>query len=79
VKAAKVEKLPTFRFSTWFTGLKPVQLDHWHPEESLAELMEMYRRANQAEAEYQEWLAWLMRQVGQDQGHSNQPDETAAS
>ncbi|MDC0165427.1 hypothetical protein OAI49_00330 [Synechococcus sp. AH-558-M21] len=45
----------------------------------MAELMEMYRRANQAEAEYQEWLAWLMRQVGQDQGHSNQPDETAAS
>jgi hypothetical protein len=41
--------------------------------------MEMYRRANQAEDEYQEWLAWLKRQVGQDQGHSNQPDETTAS
>jgi hypothetical protein len=41
--------------------------------------MEMYRRANQAETEYQEWLAWLKRQVGQDQGHSSQPDETSAS
>lgn len=34
--------------------------------------MELYQRANQAETEYQEWLAWLKRQVGQDQDTTNQ-------
>ena len=33
--------------------------------------MELYQRANQAETEYQEWLAWLKRQVGQDQDTSD--------
>ena len=37
----------------------------------LAELIELYQRANQAETEYQEWLAWLKRQVGQDQDTSS--------
>ena len=72
--------MPTFRFSNCLnrpgTSTTTPAAPRGNP---LAELMEMYRRANQAEAEYQEWLAWLMRQVGQDQGHSNQPDETAAS
>jgi hypothetical protein len=34
--------------------------------------MELYQRANQAETEYQEWLAWLKRQIGQDQDTSSQ-------
>ena len=37
--------------------------------------MELYQRANQAETEYQEWLAWLKRQVGQDQDTSSQTTE----
>ena len=41
--------------------------------------MELYQRANQAETEYQEWLAWLKRQVGQDQDTSNQTLEKATS
>ena len=45
----------------------------------LAELMELYQRANQAETEYQEWLAWLKRQVGQEQDTSSQTLEKSSS
>ena len=45
----------------------------------LAELMELYQRANQAETEYQEWLAWLIRQVGQEQDTSSQTLEKSSS
>jgi hypothetical protein len=41
--------------------------------------MELYQRANQAETEYQEWLEWLMRQVGQDQDTSSQTLEKSTS
>ncbi|MDB4638793.1 hypothetical protein OAE87_01585 [bacterium] len=45
----------------------------------MAELMELYQRANQAETEYQEWLAWLIRQVGQEQDASSQTLEKSSS
>jgi hypothetical protein len=41
--------------------------------------MELYQRANQAETEYQEWLAWLKLQVGKDQGNSNRSLEKSKS
>ena len=52
--------------------MKGVQLSHRHRLATLlAELMELYQRANQAETEYQEWLAWLKRQIGHDQDTSS--------
>ena len=41
--------------------------------------MELYQRGNQAETEYQEWLAWLKQQVGQDQDTSSQAIEKPTS
>ena len=41
--------------------------------------MELYQRANQAETEYQEWLAWLKRQVGQEQDTSSEILEKSSS
>ena len=60
--------------------MKVVKLGNRHRKAIfLAELMELYQRANQAETEYQEWLAWLMRQVGQEQDTSSQTLEKSSS
>ena len=53
--------------------------NRYHKAIFLAELMELYQRANQAETEYQEWLAWLKRQVGQEQDTSSEILEKSSS
>ena len=60
--------------------MKVVKLGNRHRKAIfLAERMELYQRANQAETEYQEWLAWLKRQVGQEQDTSSEILEKSSS
>ena len=79
-KAARAQKLQISDFKLIQLAMKVVKLYNRHRKAIfLAELMELYQRANQAETEYQEWLAWLMRQVGQEQDTSSQTLEKSSS